>query len=140
MRRPWFAIGWFTIWGLFQAFAVISVLRGTWEQPEAFPEGAYEALIYPDMFFIPLYLSTAVLLVRRHWLGSSLAYVASGGIVYAMLYLLALSGLSGTANLVADGIFLGCTLVSLWQIVHRGRNEAPSNKALEPTGDPPSIK
>lgn len=38
---------------------------------------------------------------RRHWLGSILAFVAGGGIIYVTIYLLALSGLSGTANLVA---------------------------------------
>ncbi len=29
MARPWFAIGWFLAWSLFQVFAVISVLSGT---------------------------------------------------------------------------------------------------------------
>ncbi len=119
MTRPWFAIVWFMIWGLFQAYAVASVLAGTWQKPIAFPEEAYVSLIYPDMFFIPLYLLAAGLLLRRHWLGNVLAFVAGGGIVYAMIYLLALSRLSGTANLVADGIFLVCTLLSLWQVGHR---------------------
>ena len=32
---------------------------------------AYESLIYPDMFFIPLYFLAATLLFRRHWLGAS---------------------------------------------------------------------
>jgi hypothetical protein len=32
---------------------------------------------------------------------------------------LALSGLSGVVNLIADGIFLACTLVSLWQVGYR---------------------
>ena len=89
---------------------------GTWERPDAFPAGVYETLIWPDMFFIPLYVAAAALLWRRHWLGSVLAFVASGGIIYVMVYLLALSGLSGSINLVADGLFLGCTLVSLWQV------------------------
>lgn len=119
MNRPWFAITWFAIWGLFQAYAVRSVFAGTWQRPEAFPKEAYVSLIYPDMFFIPLYLLTAVLLFRRHWLGSVLAFVAGGGIVYVMIYLLALSGFSGTVNLIADGIFLACTLVSLWQVAYR---------------------
>lgn len=43
--RPWFAIGWFLTWGLFQAFAVVSVLNGTWERPAAFPAKVYDALI-----------------------------------------------------------------------------------------------
>ena len=33
--------------------------------------------------------------------------------------ILALSGLSGTVNLVADGLFLACTLVALWQVGSR---------------------
>ena len=119
MRRPWFAICWFAVWGAFQAFAVTSVLIGVWDRPDAFPAGSYEALIYPDMFFIPLYFVAAVLLVKGHRLAEMVVCVASGGIVYAMLYLLALSGLSGTANLIADGVFLVCTLLSLWQVVSR---------------------
>ena len=48
MTRPWFAIGWFLVWSLFQTFAVVSVLNGTWVQPEAFPTGAvYDSLIRP---------------------------------------------------------------------------------------------
>ena len=116
MKRPWFAIVWFVIWGLFQAFAVTSVFAGTWEKPPAFPHEAYFSLVYPDMFFIPLYLFAAGLLLRRHWLGSILAFVAGGGIIYVMIYLLALSGLSGAVNLIADGIILMCTLISLWQV------------------------
>ena len=65
MDRPWFAIAWFVIWGLFQAYAVTSIFAGTWQKPEKFPEEAYFSLIYPDMFFIPLYLLTAGLLLRR---------------------------------------------------------------------------
>ena len=48
--RPWFAIFWFTFWGVFQGIAVASVINGTWERPAAFPAEAYESLIYPDMF------------------------------------------------------------------------------------------
>ena len=117
MIRPWFAIGWFLAWSLFQTFAVVSVLNGTWVQPEAFPAGVvYDSLIWPEVFFVPLYVAAAALLWRRHWLGSVLAFVAGGGIIYVMIYLLALSGLSGTVNLVADSVFLGCTLLSLWQV------------------------
>jgi hypothetical protein len=119
MNRPWFAIVWFMIWGLFQAYAVASIVTGTWQKPENFPEEAYFSLIYPDMCFIPLYLLTAGLLFRRHWLGSVLAFVAGGGVISVMIYLLALSGLSGAVNLIADGIFLVCTLISLWQIGYR---------------------
>ncbi len=116
LTRPWFAIGWFLVWALFQTFAVVSVLNGTWDRPSAFPAGVYEALIWPDMLFVPLYLGAAALLWKRHWLGTALAFVASGGILYAMIYLLALSGLSGTVNLVADSLFLVFTLVALWQV------------------------
>ena len=119
MNRPWFAIVWFMIWGLFQAYAVASIFAGTWQKPAAFPEEAYVSLIYPDMLFIPLYLLTAGLLLRRHWLGSVLAFVAGGGVIYVMIYLLALSGFSGAVNMIADSIFLACTLVSLWQVGYR---------------------
>ena len=54
--------------------------------------------------------------------------MAGGGIVYVMIYLLALSGLSGTVNLVADGLFLGCTLVSLWQVGVRTRRHAADRR------------
>ena len=85
--------------------------------PDAFPAGVvYDALIWPEVIFVPLYVAAAALLWRRHWLGSVLAFVAGGGIVYVMIYLLALSGLSGTVNLVADGLFLACTLAALWQV------------------------
>jgi hypothetical protein len=49
-------------------------------------------------------------------LGSILAFFAGGGIIYVMIYLFALSGLSGAVNLIADGIFLLCALISLWQV------------------------
>ena len=124
--RPWFAIGWFLVWGLFQVFAVLSVINGTWERPAAFPAGVYESLIWPDMFFVPLYVATAALLWRRHWLGNVLAFMAGGGILYVMIYLLALSGLSGTVNLVADGLFLVFTLVALWQVGTRLPPSSPT--------------
>lgn len=132
MNRPWFAICWFTIWALFQAFAVFSVLIGTWERPQAFPAEVYESLIYPDMFFVSLYFLAAALLLKRHWLGSVVAFVASGGIVYAMLYLFALSGFSGTVNLIADGLFLACTLVSLWQIGIARAFNMRANTTMQP--------
>ena len=117
MKRPWFAIAWFGLWGVFQAFAVGSVLAGNWKRPEAFPEEAYVALIYPDMAFIPLYLLASALLWMRHRRGVAFALVASGGVLYALIYLFALSGFRGGTNLVADAIFLLCTLFSLWQVV-----------------------
>ena len=123
--RPWFAIGWFLVWGLFQTFAVVSVLSGTWERPAAFPAGVYEALIWPDMLFIPLYLGAAALLLKRHWLGTVLAFAAGGGTIYVMIYLLALSGISATVNFVADSLFLVFTLVALWQAGTRMKPSSP---------------
>ena len=69
-------------------------------------------------------MGTAALLWKRHWFGSVLAFVAGGGILYAMIYLLALSGLSGAVNLVADSLFLVFTLVALWQVGVRTRQRA----------------
>jgi hypothetical protein len=119
--RPWFAICWLAAWGLFQTLAVVSVLGGTWQRPPAFPKDVYEALIYPDMCFVPFYFLSAVLLYRRHWLGSASALVASGGIIYVMIYLLALSRLSGSVNVIGDSVFLACTVGSVWQIASRMR-------------------
>ena len=123
MTRPWFAIGWFLTWSLFQTLAILSVLNGTWESPDGFVAvgAAYEATIWPDMFFVPLYVTAAVLLWKRHWLGSVLAFVAGGGIIYVMIYLLALARLTGTVNVVADSLFILCTLVALWQVAVRIR-------------------
>jgi hypothetical protein len=59
------------------------------------------------------------LIIAQGRLGSVLAFVAGGGVIYVMIYLLALSGLSGAVNLIADGIFLVCTLISLWQVGYR---------------------
>ena len=126
--RPWFAIGWFLVWGLFQSFAIASVLNGTWERPAAFPAGVYEALIWPDLFFVPLYAATAALLWKRHWLGNALAFLAAGGIIYAMIYLLALSRLSGAVNVVADSLFLVFTLAALWQVAARVRPSSPPGR------------
>jgi hypothetical protein len=119
--RPWFAICWLTVWGLFQAFAVLSILNGTWERPPAFPSGVYEALIYPDLVFVPLYLGSAWLMYRRHRLGPPLALVACGGIVYVMIYLVALSHLAGAVNLVADVVFLAFAVASVWQVCRNTR-------------------
>ena len=124
MSRPWFAIIWFAVWGLFQAFAVVSILIGAWRKPEAFPEEAYFSLIYPDMFFIPLYLLASALLMARHPLGVVCGLFAAGGVVYVMIYLLALSGLKGALNLVADGVFLFCTLLAVWQLSTRLMSQA----------------
>jgi hypothetical protein len=120
MTRPWFAIVWFAVWGLFQAFAVGSILAGTWKKPEAFPDSeAYRSLIYADMVFIPLYLLTSALLLGGYRAGPVLGIFAGGAIVYVMIYLIALSGFRGAMNLVADGTFLICTVLAMWQLSKR---------------------
>ncbi len=116
MRKPWIAIVWFAFWGLFQAYAVASVLSGTWQRPEAFPEEAYIAFIYPDMVFIPLYLLASISLILGKPFGRVLAFVSGGGVLYVMVYLLALSGFQGTENLVFDGLFLTVNLAALVQV------------------------
>jgi len=116
IKRPWIAIIWFAVWGLFQAYVVSSVIIGSWQRPEAFPEEAYNSLIYPDMFFIPLYLITSVLLFRKHPLGYICGLVAGGAVIYVMIYLLALSGLKGTENLIFDSLFLIVNTSAVLQI------------------------
>jgi hypothetical protein len=96
-------------WGVFQAFAVGLVLAGRWHRPEVFPEEAYVSLIYPDMAFIPLYLLASGLLLMRHRFGVVLALVAGGGVLYALIYLFALSGFRGP-TLLGDAMFLLFTL------------------------------
>src|SRR3989338_1679778 len=119
MKKPWIAIIWFAVWGLFQAYAVFSVITGSWDRPEAFPEEAYNSLIYPDIFFIPLYLVTSVLLFRNHRLGYICGLIAGGAVIYVMIYLLALSGLKGMENLIFDGLFLAVNMISVFQITKR---------------------
>lgn len=121
MKRPWFAIIWFGVWGMFQAFAVGSILAGRWQTPDVFPQEAYVSLIYPDLVFIPLYLLASGLLLMRHRLGVVFALVAGGGVLYALIYLFALAGFRVTVNLVADAAFLLFTLVALWQVVRGGQ-------------------
>ena len=119
MRKPWIAIIWFALWGLFQTYAVASVLSETWQRPEAFPEEAYNALIYPDIVFIPLYLLASILLFLGKPFGRVLAFFAGGGVLYVMVYLLALARFQGTANLVLDGLFLlvnAAALVQVWRM------------------------
>ena len=119
MRKPWIAIIWFCFWGLFQTYAVGSVIQGSWQRPDVFPEAAYNALIYPDMVFIPLYFLASMLLFLGKPLGSVLAWMAGGGVLYVMIYLLALSGLQGWENLLFDGLFLtvnGVALIQVWRV------------------------
>ena len=115
-NRPWLSIIWFGIWGLFQSYAVISVLSGTWTRPEAFPEEAYNSLIFPDMIFIPFYFATSILLFRNNPLGKIFGLVSGGAVVYVMIYLFALSGLKGTENLIFNSLFIIINLFALIQI------------------------
>ncbi len=126
-KKPWLAIIWFLIWGLFQAYAVFSVMTGSWKRPEAFPEEAYNALIYPDIFFIPLYLITSVLLFCSHQLGKIIGLIAGGAVIYVMIYLLALSGLKGTENLLFDSLFLLVNISAMLQIIRMGIVEETIN-------------
>lgn len=57
-------------------------------------------------------------------LGNVLAFTAGGGIIYAMIQLLALARLSGAVNIVADSLLLVFTLVALWQVGARVRQGA----------------
>lgn len=116
LKRPWIAIIWFAVWGFFQAYAVSSVISGSWHRPEAFPEQAYNSLIYPDIFFIPLYLCASLLLFLRHRLGYIFGLVAGGAVVYVMIYLLALSGMKGAENLIFDGLFLTVDMLAVIQV------------------------
>ena len=122
--KPWIAITWFAVWGSFQLYAVISFLAGTWTRPEAFPEEAYNALVYPDMFFIPLYFSASVLLLRVHYLGKTIGLIAGGAMVYVLIYLLALSGLQGAINLSFDTAFLVADIFAVAQLVQMERVRA----------------
>lgn len=91
------------------------VLLDRWKRPEAFPEEAYNALIWPDIFFIPMYLLTAFLLHKGKKSGGVLGVFSGGAVTYVMIYLLALSGLHGAVNLGFDGIFLGFNIAATIQ-------------------------
>lgn len=109
------AVVWFAVWGVFQAYAVTMVLLGRWKRPEAFPEEAYNSLIWPDMVFIPLYLLSSLLLYRGKKAGGVLGVFSGGAVSYVMVYLFALSGLHGAVNTVFDGIFLGFNVAATLQ-------------------------
>jgi hypothetical protein len=116
-QKPWIAIIWFFAWGVFQAYAVGAVIKGTWVRPEAFPEEAYTTLMYPDMLFIPIYFSAAYLLFKQNRLGKILGLIAGGAMIYALLYLLALSKLKGAINLSFDSLFLTMNILAIFQII-----------------------
>ena len=119
MTKPWLAIIWFSLWGLFQAYAVLAILTQRWHKPASFPAEAYQALIYPDITVIPLYLWTALLLFFGHPWGYLLGLIAGGAVLYVMAYLLALSRLTGPTNLIADGLFLMINALAVVQLVTR---------------------
>jgi len=123
-RKPWIAIIWFLIWGIFQAYAVSAVVHGTWVRPEAFPEEAYNTLMYPDMFFIPIYFLTAYLLFKQSRFGKILGLIAGGAMIYALIYLLALSKLKGAINLFFDSIFLAMNILAMFQIVGLNKDKS----------------
>jgi len=116
-QKPWIAIIWFFAWGIFQAYVVCAVINGTWVRPEAFPEEAYNTLVYPDMFFIPIYFLTAYLLLKQNRFGKILGLIAGGAMIYALIYLLALSKLKGAINLCFDSLFLIINTLAVLQIV-----------------------
>ncbi len=75
------------------------------------------------MVFIPLYLLTSILLFLGKPLGRVLAFVAGGGVLYVMVYLLALSGFQGPENLLFDGLLLTvnvAALVQVWRMDNTG--------------------
>jgi hypothetical protein len=61
-----------------------------------------------------------------------LALVASGGVVYVMIYLQALAGFSGAVNVVADGAFLVCAFATIWQVGDRVRLAQTSSAPTTP--------
>src|SRR5262245_45048111 len=119
MSNPWLAIIWFSLWGLLQAYAVMAIFTQRWQKPASCPADAYQALIYPDIAFIPLYLWSALLLFFGHPWGDLLGLIAGGAVLYVMLYLLALSRLTGPTNLTADGLFLTINTLAVVQLVTR---------------------
>lgn len=116
-NKPWIAIVWFAIWGIFQVYAIVSVLNGSWEKPAAFPVEAYYALVYLDIFVIPFYFLTSILLYRNHYLGNVFGLLSGGAVIYVIIYLLALAGFKGVINLVFDSIFLIVNAIAVFQIV-----------------------
>ena len=117
--RPWFALSWFAIWGAFQIFAVVQVRMGTWRRPSAFSEAPYLALVFPDSWFIGLYVITVILLARQSLLGYITGLVGGGGAAYALLYLLRLANFAGFPNVIADTTFLVFNFAAVLQLAIR---------------------
>jgi hypothetical protein len=116
-NRLWLAIIWFAVWGIFQAYAIISILNGNWKRPEAFQVEAYNALVYPDIFIIPFYFLTSVLLYRSHYLGNVFGLLSGGAVIYIMIYLLALADFKGVINITFDSLFLTVNTLAVFQII-----------------------
>src|SRR5206468_775888 len=93
MKRPWLAIDWFMIWGLFQTFAV-AVLNGSWKRP-SLHRGALQRPGIPRRRLHTLYFMTALLGFKGHWFGPLLGLFCGGAVVYVMIYLLALAKFRG---------------------------------------------
>lgn len=117
INKSWVPIIWFFAWGIFQAYVVISVIIGTWKIPSAFPKEPYEALLYSDIFFIPIYFMTSLLLFKKHYFGNILGLLSGGAMIYALIYLLALSNFKGTIIIVFDSLFLIMNLISVFIII-----------------------
>ena len=122
-NKPWVAIVWFAIWGIFQVYAIVSVLNGSWEKPAAFPAEAYYALVYPDLFIIPFYFLTSILLYRNNYLGNIFGLLSGGVVIYVMIYLLALSEFKGAINLVFDSTFLIVNTFAVFQIIKNTKSK-----------------
>ena len=73
---------------------------GPMGHPDAFPEDAYKALVFPDLFFIPLYVLTAILLLRKCLVGYVIGLIAGGGVMYVLIYLFRLAKFKGPATLL----------------------------------------
>lgn len=116
-NKPWIAIIWFAAWGIFQAYAVISMIYGSWKRPEVFPADAYKAFMYPDTFIIPFYFLTSILLYRNHYLGNIFGLLAGGAVIFIMIYLLALADFKGVINITFDSIFLIANTTAVFQII-----------------------
>ena len=80
--------------------------------------------MYPDMFFIPIYFLTAYLLFKQSRFGKILGLIAGGAMIYALIYLLALSKLKGAINLFFDSIFLAMNILAMFQIVGLNKDKS----------------
>ena len=68
---------------------------------------------------VKAYDLTAILLFFQHRVGFVLGLLAGGAVTYVMIYLLALAGLKGAPNLIADGLFLSINCIAVLQLACR---------------------